>query len=82
MNKGANFLGLKLSAKNQWLQRVQEFIDQAPRKFPYALRVTLSGGAPEAHPSFPAPAPQTINTLYTHSICLRHTTPRLALSSQ
>ena len=48
MNKGADFLGLKLPDKNQWLKRVQEFIEQAPKAFPYALRVTLSGGAPEA----------------------------------
>ncbi|HWQ40591.1 MAG TPA: aminotransferase class IV [Desulfosporosinus sp.] len=49
MNKGADFLGLKLPAKNQWLKRVQEFIEQTPKIFPYALRITLSGGAPEAH---------------------------------
>ncbi len=49
MNKGADVLGLKLQDKHQWLKRVQEFIEQAPKTFPYALRVTLSGGAPEAH---------------------------------
>jgi branched-subunit amino acid aminotransferase/4-amino-4-deoxychorismate lyase len=49
MNKGADVLGLKLADKDKWVQRVQEFIEQAPKTFPYALRVTLSGGAPEAH---------------------------------
>ncbi|HEY8910516.1 MAG TPA: aminotransferase class IV [Desulfosporosinus sp.] len=49
MNKGANFLDLKLPDKNLWLERIQEFIEQTPKTFPYALRVTLSGGAPEAH---------------------------------
>jgi len=49
MNKGADFLGLKLPDNNQWLKRVQEFIEQTPSTFPYALRVTLSGGAPATH---------------------------------
>lgn len=49
MNKGADLLGLKLPDKHQWLERVQDFIEQASGAFPYALRVTLSGGAPEAH---------------------------------
>ncbi len=49
MNKGADLLGLKLPNKDQWLQRIQEFIEQAPRTSPYALRITLSGGAPETH---------------------------------
>ncbi|MDR3602733.1 MAG: aminotransferase class IV [Desulfosporosinus sp.] len=48
MNKGADFLGLKLPAKNEWLNRVQEFIEPAPSPLPFALRVTLSGGAPLA----------------------------------
>ncbi|SPF56767.1 probable aminodeoxychorismate lyase [Candidatus Desulfosporosinus infrequens] len=46
MNQGANFLGLKLPDKNEWLKQVQEFIEQNPSKLPWALRVTLSGGAP------------------------------------
>lgn len=49
MNKGAAFLGLKLPDKNEWLKRAQEFMEQTPKLFPYALRVTLSGGAPETH---------------------------------
>lgn len=49
MNKGADLLGLRLPDKNQWLKRIQEFIEQTSGTFPYALRITLSGGAPEAH---------------------------------
>lgn len=50
MKKGADFLCLKLPDKNEWLNRVQEFIEQTPSTtFPYALRVTLSGGSPLAN---------------------------------
>ena len=50
MKKGADFLGLKLPDKNEWINRIQEFIEQTPpTAFPYALRVTLSGGAPLAN---------------------------------
>ena len=50
MNQGADFLGLKLPDKIEWLNRVQDFIEQSPpTTFPYALRVTLSGGAPLAN---------------------------------
>lgn len=49
MNKGADFLGLKLPEKNEWLNRIQEFIEQSPDPLPYALRITLSGGAPLAN---------------------------------
>lgn len=48
MNKGADVLGLKLPDENEWLNRIQEFIEQTPSTLPYALRVTLSGGAPLA----------------------------------
>ena len=48
MNRGAEVLGLKLPAENEWLNRVHEFIEQTPGPPPYALRVTLSGGAPLA----------------------------------
>lgn len=46
MNKGARILGLKLLDKHEWLQQIQEFIQQTSETVPYALRVTLSGGAP------------------------------------
>jgi len=46
MNTGADFLGLKLPDKNEWLNQIQEFIRQTSGSPPYALRVTLSGGAP------------------------------------
>lgn len=53
MNKGANFLGLNLPDEAEWVKRVQEYIDEfreeAPSTFPYALRVTLSGGSPLAN---------------------------------
>jgi len=48
MNKGADFLGLNLPDKYEWVKRVQKFIKEAPSTFPYALRVTLSGGSPLA----------------------------------
>jgi len=48
MNKGANFLDLQLIDKDEWEQRIHEFIEETPSPFPYALRVTLSGGAPLA----------------------------------
>jgi len=46
MNKGAQILGLKLPDKQEWMQRIQEFIQQTLDTIPYALRITLSGGAP------------------------------------
>lgn len=49
MNKGANFLGLTLPMESKWLAQVQNYIDQTPKIAPYALRVTLSGGAPQAN---------------------------------
>ena len=53
MNRGANFLGLNLPDEAQWMKRVQEYIDEfreeTPSTFPYALRVTLSGGSPLAN---------------------------------
>jgi branched-subunit amino acid aminotransferase/4-amino-4-deoxychorismate lyase len=48
MNKGADLLGLKLLDKDEWVKQVQIFLEEAPGSFPYALRVTLSGGAPLA----------------------------------
>ena len=50
MNKGANLLGLHLPDKDQWIKQVQNFIQESPSPstLPYALRVTLSGGAPLA----------------------------------
>lgn len=49
MKKGADLLGLTLPSEDKWLAHVQEFIDQTPRSIPYGLRVTLSGGAPQAN---------------------------------
>lgn len=52
MNRGADILGLNMPAIDQWLKLIQEFIEQNPCLFPYALRITLSGGVPETmHPS-------------------------------
>ncbi len=52
MNKGAQVLGLKVPGKDKWLEHIQDFIEQAAETVPYALRITLSGGAPLAnHPS-------------------------------
>lgn len=49
MNKGAEFLNLKLPNKPEWTNSVQEFICQTPVTLPYALRITLSGGSPAAN---------------------------------
>lgn len=48
MKKGADLLGLKVDDKDEWVRQVQAYIvkDPSPSAFPYALRVTLSGGAP------------------------------------
>ena len=52
LNRGADMLGLSIPTKDQWLKLIQEFIEQNPCLFPYALRITLSGGIPETmHPS-------------------------------
>lgn len=47
MNNGASLLGLPLPDKHEWVKLVQKFIDENPSPFPYALRVTLSGGSPQ-----------------------------------
>jgi len=49
MNKGAEFLGLKLPGKAEWVKRVKEFVEETTVTSPYALRVTLSGGSPLAN---------------------------------
>lgn len=46
LHRGAKLLGLKLPALDKWLDQILEFIGHNPGDFPYALRVTLSGGAP------------------------------------
>lgn len=46
MSKGAKFLNLELPEINEWLNRIQEFIELTPTSAPYALRITLSGGSP------------------------------------
>jgi len=76
MNKGANLLGLKLPEEDEWVTEVQAFIAESPspNTFPYALRVTLSGGAPLAHlPSqmlFHKRAFSYTPAQYTLGICL------------
>lgn len=53
MNQGANLLGLNLPGSDDWRKQVLNFIVESPSpspsSYPYALRVTLSGGAPLAH---------------------------------
>ncbi|OLN33718.1 aminotransferase class IV [Desulfosporosinus metallidurans] len=49
MKKGADLLCLKLPDIHEWFKQIQEFIEQTPNSYPFALRVTLSGGAPMAH---------------------------------
>ncbi len=46
MSKGADFLGLNLPGQDEWMKLVQKFIEGNRSTSPYALRVTLSGGAP------------------------------------
>ncbi len=48
MNKGADFLSLHLPDKDEWEKRIHNFIEETSSPFPYALRVTLSGGSPLA----------------------------------
>lgn len=50
MNKGADLLGLSLPDKAEWVKGVRKFIEESPNPstFPFALRVTLTGGAPLA----------------------------------
>ncbi|HZK83737.1 MAG TPA: aminodeoxychorismate lyase [Desulfosporosinus sp.] len=50
MNKGAMVLGLSLPDKDEWVNLVSKFLEETPRPsiFPYALRISLSGGAPLA----------------------------------
>ena len=49
MKKGADLLGLKLIDLHDWFKQIQEFIQETPNTYPFALRVTLSGGAPMVH---------------------------------
>ena len=49
MKKGADLLGLKLLDLHDWFEQIQEFIQETPNTYPFALRVTLSGGAPMVH---------------------------------
>ncbi|WP_040412662.1 aminotransferase class IV [Desulfosporosinus sp. OT] len=49
MNIGADLLSLQLPEKAEWLSRIQKFIEQSLSPLPYALRITLSGGAPLAN---------------------------------
>ncbi|AET68885.1 branched-chain amino acid aminotransferase/4-amino-4-deoxychorismate lyase [Desulfosporosinus orientis DSM 765] len=48
MNHGAQILGLKPPNKQEWLRKIQEFLDlNHAETHPYALRITLSGGNPK-----------------------------------
>lgn len=49
MHRGAQILNLRIPDQQEWLQHVREFIKQTPGHPPYALRITLSGGAPLAN---------------------------------
>lgn len=85
MKKGADLLGLSLPSEDKWLAQVQEFIDQTPRVVPYGLRVTLSGGTPQANlPSrilFHSRVIPYTPDQYTHGIRLHLlSTPRNELS--
>ncbi|MGC7872390.1 aminotransferase class IV [Desulfosporosinus sp. SYSU MS00001] len=46
MKKGASFLNLKFPDQSEWTRLIQEFIRLNPASFPFALRITLSGGSP------------------------------------
>ncbi len=51
MRDGAKVLKLSLPDFSIWSQQIQSFLNASPSKPPYALRVTLSGGAPiQDHP--------------------------------
>lgn len=49
MKRGAELLGLILPNIQEWFKQVLEFIQQTPNTYPYALRVTLSGGDPKSN---------------------------------
>jgi Branched-chain amino acid aminotransferase/4-amino-4-deoxychorismate lyase len=46
MKKGADLLGLRLPDIHEWFKQLLRFIELTPNTYPYALRITLSGGAP------------------------------------
>ncbi|KLU67924.1 aminodeoxychorismate lyase [Desulfosporosinus acididurans] len=46
MQEGASFLNLKFLDQSEWTKSIQEFIRHNPASFPFALRITLSGGSP------------------------------------
>lgn len=48
MRRGADLLDLQLPDIHEWLNQILSFIELTPNTYPYALRVTLSGGAPTA----------------------------------
>ena len=51
MKDGAKFLNLSLPDFPLWSQQLESYLATSPTKPPYALRVTLSGGAPiQGHP--------------------------------
>lgn len=47
MKNGADVLSLNMPDEADWLQQIHAFLGQTSQSQPYALRVTLSGGAPE-----------------------------------
>ena len=46
MNQGGQLLGLMVPPYQEWLDQIHAFLGQQTSVYPYALRVTLSGGSP------------------------------------
>ena len=46
MNQGGQLIGLKVPVYQEWLDQIHSFVEQQTCEYPYALRVTLSGGSP------------------------------------
>jgi len=46
MNQGSQLLSLSIPTYQEWIEQINNFISQRTYEYPYALRVTLSGGSP------------------------------------
>lgn len=46
MNQGSQLLGLNIPTYQEWLNQINSFLGQQNCGYPFALRVTLSGGSP------------------------------------
>lgn len=46
MNQGSQLLGMSIPDYQVWIEQIDKFISQRTYEYPYALRVTLSGGSP------------------------------------